>query len=112
MLEAKYFSDIPDVNRKLRESGILSRLDRPKNDAKLSRENINNNIAKRNVEKRIHNFCIELERYKDTKVGIRIPKEVQENAEKIRHENAVLYLRQTPSKQEQIRREVAEMLGL
>lgn len=112
MLEAKYFSNIPDVKNKLRESGILSRLDRPKNGTKFSREEINNNIAKKNVEKRVQQFCIELERYKDAKVGTRIPREIQDNAEKIRHENAVLCLRQTPSKQDQIKQEVTEILGI
>ncbi|XP_045199068.2 uncharacterized protein LOC123553416 [Mercenaria mercenaria] len=112
MLEAKYFSEIPDVNSKLRESGILSRFDRPRNGPKLSREEINNNIAKKNVEMRIQQFCKEVDHYKKSHAGVRIPKEVQDNAEKIRLENAVLFLRQTPAKHEQIRREVEEILGL
>lgn len=112
MLEAKYFRDIPDISGKLRESGVLTRADRSRNGNRMSREEINNCIAKKNVELRIQQFCKDLEVYKKTHSGTGIPKEVQDKSEKIRLENAVLTVRQIPSKHEQIRREVEEILGL
>lgn len=110
ILEGKYFNAIPGLNSKLRDIGVMSHLDRIGDGPKISREEINNKITMRNVELRIKQFCNDVDVYKRTHTII--PKEVQDAVERVRLENAVVIVRRTPAKQEQIRKEVEELLHL
>lgn len=109
MLENKYFNDLPELNGKLKDSGLLSCLGSKQIGPRISRGEINNNIARRNVELRIQKFCKELEQYKKANRGI--PAEVQESVERVRLANAVVKTKQAPI-QNDFRKEVADLLKL
>jgi len=96
MLEAKYLEEVPHLNRKLRDKGLL-----PKNKSsaltkgsKSSKEHVTNSIDQRNVEVKIKTFCVELDMYK--KQNPSIPQQVRDLVERSRLENAVSTRRPPP----------------
>ena len=115
LLESKYFGKIPSLtNNKTtsRESGTsASRLDRQASkEALISREEINNVLAKKNIEHKIQQFCEELD--KINKEERNIPEEVKESVERWRIENAILLSQKPPSFHQQIINEVRRLLKI
>lgn len=112
MLEAKYLGKTPNVNSKSQKSDTsVVRVDRQASkEAIISREEINNTIARRNIEAKIRLFCDELD--KINKEERNVPKEVQESVERWRIENAILLLKKPPTLHEQIVSEVKRILKI
>lgn len=112
MLETKYFKDVPRLNSKLKETGILNHLDQTVGGGhKMSREEVNLTMARRSVEMRIAEFCQDMDKF-NKHHGV-IPKKIKDAVEQIRLQNAIISSRPVePTKHEQIRYEVKQTLNI